>query len=118
MDHHAQQAQRSTSTPGVSELHEETASPLTELVEDSLSSTNESLTSPPHHSHPPPPHTTHFHRNPPASLPVQSTFERSTIKHPLQHQISTPVTATEVASSRRYSRSISKKELIKKYVKI
>lgn len=113
MDHHPQQVQRSISAP-VPEFDEETVSPSTEMAEDSLSSTNESLTSPPHHILSSAPPSSYLHIKPPTSLPVQSTFEISNIKHPLQHQISAPVTASEVTSSRRYSRSISKKEMIKK----
>ncbi|KAK7574159.1 hypothetical protein V9T40_011350 [Parthenolecanium corni] len=120
MDHHAQPMQRSISAPApasATEYDEETTSPSTEMADDSLSSTNESLTSPPHHLHPPPP-PNHPLRNPPTSLPVQSTFDRPHhLKHPLQHQISAPVTGSNVPSSRRYSRSISKKELIKNYIK-
>lgn len=122
MDHHTQPVQRSVSAPApasVTEYDEESTSPSTEMADDSLSSTNESLTSPHHRLHqaapPQPPPPNHALRNPPASLPVQSAFDRPHhAKHPLQHQISAPVTGSNVASSRRYSRSISKKELIKK----
>lgn len=115
MEHHSQQIQRSVSVP-TAEIDDETISPSTEMAEDSLSSTNESL----------PSHTSHcfsqqqqqyhlpHHRHPPVSLPIQLAYDRSSTKHPLQHQISAPVTVAEVASSRRYSRSLTKKEIIKK----
>ena len=112
MEHHSQHIQRSISAPAT-ELDDETVSPSTEMADESLSSlssNNESLNSSATRGH-----RQHVvqHRNPPTSLPVQLSYDRPNVKHPLQHQISAPVTITEVASSRRYSRPISKKELIK-----
>ncbi len=113
MEQHRQQVQRTVTTTA-SEFDEETTSPSTEMADDSVSSANESLTSPPHQVHSTSSASSFILRNPPTSLPVQSTFEIRNVKPPLQHQISAPVTATEMASSKRYRRSTSKKELIKK----
>lgn len=114
MEHHSQNIQRSISAPApAAELDDETVSPSTEMAEESLSSlssNNESVNSSAARSHRQ--HGPH-QRNPPTSLPVQLSYDRPNVKHPLQHQISAPVTVTEVASSRRYSRPMSRKELIK-----